>query len=149
MTGEGQEDSDASRQERTEEKEPPRENARAGEGLLRHEVEVVPDGEAAGREVAPVCLSRPKGAQTRLPRPLDRPYKRGRARERDVLQPSHGRVEEGGERHQPQDARRSGGDRPDGVPPSRRGGEAGARRRVTAERGPDPADDTISKLLAA
>src|SRR5262249_59909449 len=63
---------DASSQEGTQEKEPPRKDAGAGQGVLRNQVQVVPHGQTPGREVAGLRLSRPQGEEARLPRALDR-----------------------------------------------------------------------------
>ena len=75
---------------------PPQEGVGAGQGLPRAQQQHLPDGAAAGREGAAVCLPRPAQPQARLPRAVDPADQRGGARRGADLRPADARPEERG-----------------------------------------------------
>ena len=77
--------------------------------------ERLPHRQGSGDEGGAVCLPRPPREEARVPRALDRPHQRGRARARHDLQRVHDRPEEGVDRHRPQGAGRHGRARQGGV----------------------------------
>ena len=84
-------------------------------------------------------LSRPPGAQARVPRPVDRAHQRRRAFERAELQPAHARPEARRHRHGSQDPRRPRRARSGRLPAVRRSRQ-GAARRLTRHRRASPVD---------
>ena len=101
--------------------------SRAGEGLLGAQEVLVPLREGAGRALAPLRVPRPQEQEAHVPAALDHPHQRGRAAERALVQPVHGRPAQGGDRARPQGARGARGERPAGLRRDRRAGEVRAR----------------------
>ena len=99
----------------------------AGEGLLGAQEVLVPLREGAGRALAPLRLPRPQEQEADVPAALDHPHQRGRAAERALVQPVHGRAAQGGDPARPQGARRARGERSAGVRRDRAAGEVRAR----------------------
>ena len=104
----------------------------AGEGVLGAQEVLVPLREGAGRALAPLRVPRPQEQEAHVPAALDHPHQRGRAAERALVQPVHGRAAQGGDPARPQGARGARGERPAGVRRDRAAGEVRARNRPDA-----------------